>query len=244
MPPNLLVFSAHAADFCSRAGGTIAKAASQGCRAHVVDVTFGELGESPKAWAERPAPPVDEVKERRRRESEEAAAILGCTIEFLDFGDNPLILTEERQQRLFEILVRISPDVVLTHWWNEPLNRDHATLANAVLDAAHFLRSGGRVPDHELRRYPQILFFEPTVPFTDMVGFHPSQYVDISGVWERKVRALEALSSQPELVRDYSLYSAYRAAQARGVSGRQEVSQAEAFVRFQPLVADPWDFAD
>ena len=40
--PRVLVFSAHAADFCSRAGGTLAKYARRGSAVRVVDLTFGE----------------------------------------------------------------------------------------------------------------------------------------------------------------------------------------------------------
>jgi len=39
---RVLVFSAHAADFCSRAGGTIARYVDAGSTVHVCDMTFGE----------------------------------------------------------------------------------------------------------------------------------------------------------------------------------------------------------
>lgn len=44
--PNLLVISAHAADFVWRAGGTIAKYANAGSAVHVVCVGMGQRGES------------------------------------------------------------------------------------------------------------------------------------------------------------------------------------------------------
>ncbi len=44
MNPNvILVFSAYAADFCSRAGGTLAKYVRKGDEVHVTDLTYGEL---------------------------------------------------------------------------------------------------------------------------------------------------------------------------------------------------------
>lgn len=47
MNPNvILVFSAHTADFCSRAGGTLAKYVRKGDKVHVTDLTYGERGES------------------------------------------------------------------------------------------------------------------------------------------------------------------------------------------------------
>lgn len=240
MARSILVFSAHAADFCSRAGGTIAKAVASGCAVHVVDATYGENGESPALWNKTPSMELADVKQRRRSEADEAALILGCTIQFLDYGDNPLVLSDQRNDELLEILLQHEPDIVLTHWRREPMNVDHATLADAVVDAAHLLRCGGRMPDRRLRRYPQILFFEPTVPFTELVGFRPDHYVDISDVWESKHAALEALASQPDLVSDYDLYGRYRAFQARGATGNRGVIYAEAFVRLLPIVVDPW----
>ena len=59
---RVLVFSAHAADFCSRAGGTIARFADNGAQVHVQDLTYGELLESPALWAQEPPPSVEEIK--------------------------------------------------------------------------------------------------------------------------------------------------------------------------------------
>jgi len=44
--PRVMVFSAHAADFCSRAGGTILNYVRAGSKVRVIDLTYGERGES------------------------------------------------------------------------------------------------------------------------------------------------------------------------------------------------------
>ena len=44
---RVLVFSAHAADFCSRAGGTIARLTDKGSEVRVYDLSYGEKCESP-----------------------------------------------------------------------------------------------------------------------------------------------------------------------------------------------------
>ena len=102
--PNILVFSAHTADFCSRSGGTLALNVRRGGTAHVVDVTFGERGESEDYWARTGAKSIDEAKRVRTQEAEEAAATLGATIEFLDYGDYPLILDRERLEALARLM--------------------------------------------------------------------------------------------------------------------------------------------
>jgi len=51
--PTVLVFSAHAADFVWRAGGTIALYASRGHRVRILCLSHGERGESQGAWKEQ-----------------------------------------------------------------------------------------------------------------------------------------------------------------------------------------------
>ena len=46
----VLVVSAHAGDFVWRAGGAMALAASRGAAVTVLCLTFGERGESARAW--------------------------------------------------------------------------------------------------------------------------------------------------------------------------------------------------
>ncbi len=65
---RVLVFSAHAADFCSRAGGTIARLTEAGSSVHIVDFSYGERCESPALWARDPQPSIEEIKSLRAEE--------------------------------------------------------------------------------------------------------------------------------------------------------------------------------
>src|ERR1700739_115725 len=91
---NVLVFSAHAADFVWRAGGAIALYGQRGYRVRILCLSFGERGESQGAW-KQPGMTLDRVKQLRRDESEAAPAILGAEIRFFDSGDYPLTPTPE-----------------------------------------------------------------------------------------------------------------------------------------------------
>ena len=64
---RVLVFSAHAADFCSRAGGTIARLTEAGSSVHIVDFSYGERCESPALWARDPQPSIEEIKRLRAK---------------------------------------------------------------------------------------------------------------------------------------------------------------------------------
>lgn len=86
-PRSTLVITAHAGDFVWRAGGAIALAASRGEKVTIACLTYGERGESAKAWREGKS--LEEIKEIRRAEAEAAASTLGAEVRFLDAGDYP-----------------------------------------------------------------------------------------------------------------------------------------------------------
>ncbi|MCP9970844.1 PIG-L family deacetylase [Actinomadura madurae] len=129
----LLVVSAHAGDFVWRAAGAIALATSRGDRAKVVCLSYGERGESARAWREGKG--LEEIKELRRGEAEAAAAELGAEIEFLDAGDYPLRETPELVDRLVRVYREFEPAVVLTHTLADPYNGDHPAAARMALQA-------------------------------------------------------------------------------------------------------------
>src|ERR1700675_1207580 len=98
-PKNVLVFSAHAADFVWRAVGYIAVYESRGYRVRILCLSFGERGESQGAW-KQPGMTIDKVKEIRKAESTRAAAILGAEIRFFDSGDYSSATTPETIQAI------------------------------------------------------------------------------------------------------------------------------------------------
>jgi 4-oxalomesaconate hydratase len=233
--PSILVFSAHAADFCSRSGGTLALHRKRGSAVHVVDVTFGERGESEDYWARPGLKSMDEAKRVRAAEAEEAAGTLGVSIEFLDYGDYPLILGTERLEAIARLIRSKKPDIILTHWRCDPFNVDHEVTASGVLRAASMAAIPGF--DHEVGKvaYPYIFGFEPTIPRNDTTGFLPDHYIEIDEVFDIKLAALRALRSQSKLVHFYTQWAEYRGFQAAQAAGRP-IRRAEAFQRYTATV--------
>ena len=233
--PAILVFSAHAADFCSRSGGAIALSTGRGGSVHVVDLTFGERGESEEYWA-RPGPKsAADAKAVRAAEAREAAEILGATIEFLDYGDYPLLLGQNQLDAMARLIRTRKPDIILTHWKCDPFNVDHEVTAAGVLRAASIAAVPGFDPDSAKVPYPYIFAFEPTIPRNDATGFSPDHYVRIDDVFDIKMKAVSAFRSQPKLVRFYTQWAEYRGFQAAQSSGRP-VRYAEAFERYTAVV--------
>lgn len=239
--PNILVFSAHAADFCSRSGGTIALYTARGAAVHVVDLTYGERGESEDYWAREGEKSLEEARRVRAAEAREAVGILGATIEFLDYGDYPLVVGKTELEAMARLIRARKPDIVLTHWKCDPFNPDHQVTAEAVLRAAAIAAVPGF--EHHAGRigFPYIFGFEPTVPRDDATGFCPDHYVQIDAVFDIKIAALRALRSQSKLVSFYTQWAEYRGFQARQTASRP-VRYAEAFQRFTATVDTrlPW----
>lgn len=123
---RVLVFSAHAADFCSRAGGTIARFADAGSQVQVWDMSYGEKCESPALWASRDEPDPDSIRACRHAEIQAASRALGCAADCFDFGDCPLVIDQERQFLVLDAVRAFRPDLVLTHWRDDFLHPDHA----------------------------------------------------------------------------------------------------------------------
>lgn len=226
----MLVFSAHAADFCSRTGGLIALTTRAGAKVHVVDLTYGERGESEDYWARAGGVSLEGAKAAREEEAREAAGVLGATIEFLDYGDYPLEIGASRLEQLACILRAHRPEAVVTHWNVDPHNVDHEVTARAVFRAATIAAVRGFDPSTSPARFPALFAFEPTVPRNDETGFKPTHYVAIDDVFDQKMAALACLRSQKKLPQMYTQWAEYRGAQARQWCG-QPVRYAEAYVR-------------
>ena len=234
---DILVFSAHAADFCSRAGGTIALAARAGSAVHVVDLTCGERGESEDFWAWNPGASEQDATTARKHEAREAAGVLGASIEFLDYSDYPLVIDRQRLDAIASLIRRHRPKAVLTHWNQEPYNLDHEITAHAVAQALTMAAVPGFEPASEVLRSAAHFAFEPTIPRIDDTAFRPTDYVVIDDVFDIKMEALSHLRSQSKLVAMYTQWGEFRGAQARQWSGKP-LKYAEAFVRHSARVGE------
>ncbi|MFI7669150.1 PIG-L deacetylase family protein [Nocardia sp. NPDC049526] len=233
---SLLVVSAHAGDFVWRAGGTIALAAARGERATVVCLSYGERGESAKAWREGKA--LDEIKALRRSEAEAAADVLGADIRFLDAGDYPLLESQELTDQLVRVYREVTPTVVLTHTLVDPYNGDHPAAARMALQARILAQAVGYDAPGEALGAPPVFSFEPHQ--SEMSEFRPDVLLDITEVFETKRKAMRCLGAQEHMWTYYEDLAARRGVQLERNAGPNlgllKNSRAEAFVRHYPHV--------
>ncbi|HEU5470436.1 MAG TPA: PIG-L deacetylase family protein [Actinophytocola sp.] len=238
MPGSLLVISAHAGDFVWRASGAIALATARGERAKVVCLSYGERGESARAWRDGLA--LDEIKHLRRSEATSAAAVLGAEIEFFDAGDYPLPESAELVDRLVRVYRDVEPAVVLTHPPADPYNGDHPAASRMALQARVLAQAIGYEAPGDPLGAPPVFFFEPHQP--EQCDFRPNLLLDITPVFEVKRQAMECLPAQRHMWDYYTDLAVRRGVQLNRNAGpnlgRTHGTRAEAYVRLFPQTTE------
>lgn len=235
--PSILIFGAHAADYCFRSGGAILRYLDNGSRVRVVSATFGEKGESSPQWM-APESTLQSVKKIRRAEAEQAASILGVDIKFLDLGDNPLFIDNERMDLYIDEICEFQPDIILTHWTYEPTNQDHQIVGETAIRAVGLARAKLVQIKKSLKR-PKIFLFEPDILSQPILNFVPDTYIDFTPYAEQKFAALSAYSpSQPGINERWPERGKLRGLEASNLGGLKDCNYAEAFKRFQPYAGD------
>ena len=172
---KILVVGAHPDDPETGAGGTICLLTDAGHEVVCVYLTRGEAGIPGKSHEEAAA--------IRVVESANACAVTGSSHRFMDQVDGATEINLARYKEMRELLEEEKPDVVITHW---PIDghRDHAVCGALVLDAWR-----------RLGRSFELYYFE-VMTGTQTQLFHPTDWVDISSVLERKHKACYCHVSQ------------------------------------------------
>jgi len=234
MSKKLLVVGAHSADFVWRSAGTVAKFVEQGGQARVLALSYGERGESGELWKENPNRSEEDVKKIRHEQALKAAEILGATFESFDWGDYPMILTDERIMQLTALIRDFEPGVILTHTEKDPFNPDHP-LAYVAVQRARLLAAGAGVASAFKNIIPPAWYsFEPHQP--ELSSFVPDTFVDISSVMDKKIKAMDCMGAQNYLKSYYTELASRRGNHARRIAGTQEIMFAEAHQSMVPRV--------
>jgi N-acetylglucosamine malate deacetylase 1 len=180
-PVDLLAIAAHRDDVELLCGGTMARAAEQGHRTGILDLTRGELGTAGDA-------------DLRGAEAEAAARVLGVSARRnAGLPDAGLENTPETRLRVAAFLRAFRPRVVILPY-REGRHPDHRVAAELGYDAC-FLAGLGKLPIGGEPHRPLKVLYALTYR-EDPVK--PTFVVDISGQIETKLRALACYGSQFE----------------------------------------------
>jgi LmbE family N-acetylglucosaminyl deacetylase len=165
----------HPDDPESGCGGTLARYSALGHSVTIIYLTRGEAGIQGKSH--------DEAAAIRSAECEAACKILGAKAVFAGQIDGATVIDRNTADSLARLIAAAQPHVVLTQW---PIDTHADHQAASVLTFRAWLAGG--------RRF-ELFYYEVNLGSQTM-GFHPTDYVDITAVREKKKAALFAHKSQ------------------------------------------------
>lgn len=181
-PRRILAIGAHAGDMELTAGALLLKQRELGDSIVLLHLTLGEGG-NPKM---SPA----QYGEQKRREAQQAAALLGARVIFGPYKDGELPNTEEARRYVAEVIREVKPTLVITHWRNS-IHRDHSSTHAIVEDAVLLASLEGVKLASPPHRGVRLWYAEN---WEDAEGFAPYLYVDVSGQmdkWRQLVSSYE-----------------------------------------------------
>ena len=205
---KILAIGAHPDDLEYGCAGALIQHVNRGDQVFLAIVTDGSQGGDPAT---------------RRDEQLAAAKIIGAEdVFFLDYTDTRFECNRESIMKIEEIVQRVNPDSVYTHF-GEDTHQDHREIARAVVPAA--------------RSVPDLLFYEGL----SSRDFNPTIFANIGSVIHQKLAALQAHSSQVTRTNIESMTIvdiAQSAANFRGIQGRVTYAEGFVAVRYFMLTLD------
>ncbi len=171
---NIVVTGGHPGDPEYGCGGTVARYTGLG---HAVTLLYLNRGD-----VRCPAIDYEHDNAPRVLEARAACEILKARPVFADQCDGHAIVDADRYDRFRRLLEQQNPDIVFTHWLIDN-HRDHRAIANLTYDTW-------------VKNKKFALYFYEVSDGEDTQMFSPGDYVDVTGVEERKRAACYAHASQ------------------------------------------------
>jgi N-acetylglucosamine malate deacetylase 1 len=171
---TILAVGAHAGDAELTSGLLLARQRMRGDRIVILHLTLGEGGNtklSPDAYGAQ-----------KRREALAAGAAIGAEVVFAPYRDGELPNDEAARRLVADVIRRVKPVYVITHW-RESVHKDHAAAHAVVRDAVLLASLAGVVTEHPPHRGIRGVWYAEN--WEDADGFRPYVYVDVTGALER-----------------------------------------------------------
>ena len=176
---HLCVIGAHIGDAEITAGATVCKYTSAGHRATLVHLTPGEKG--------NPGLSPGEYRKQKIKEANESAKIMGADVMVLDYKDGELPNTDEVKLRVCDVIRKIKPDIVITHWKGS-FHKDHINCHHVVMEGVFYAAVPGI--ERELPAHPiKLLYYAEN--WEDPFDYAPDAWIDVSAVYEQWLAALK-----------------------------------------------------
>jgi N-acetylglucosamine malate deacetylase 1 len=177
---NVLCITAHPDDAEVSCGGTLARYAREGHHVTIAVFTNGNMGDA----VVKP----DVLGPAREQEARAAAAVIGAHFIWGNITDEHVFPNQEQRHLMIDILREADPDVIFTHSPND-YHPDHRYVGQLVFDS-YFQKGLPFIPNQKL---PACRFAKAQLYHIDNVcgiNFMPTEYVDITDVFEIKKEML------------------------------------------------------
>jgi N-acetylglucosamine malate deacetylase 1 len=179
---DILIFGAHPDDAEIGMGGTIAKHTEQGLRVGICDLTLAEMSSNGTV-------------ESRQKEAQEAASVLGLAMRSnLELPDRGLFLTPDFIERISMEIRKWKPRLVFAPYW-EDRHPDHIACSRLVQEAVFNAKLRRYKPEVEAHTVEETYYY-----FINDV-YEPDLMIDVTSVYEKKKRSLQAYRTQFEAAR-------------------------------------------
>jgi len=203
---KIVCVGGHPDDPESGCGGTLAKLANLGHEVTIIYLTTGEAGITGASH--------DDAAKTRKQEAINACKILNAKPVFAGQIDGDTVVSNDSLKHLQNLIGDEKPDIVFTHW---PIDSHKDHQCASLLTIQTWVRSENKFT---------LYFFEVCVGEQTM-GFHPTDFVDITDTRETKRKSVYCHVSQDPP----GIYACGHAAMEDFRGRELGVSAAEGFVR-------------
>jgi LmbE family N-acetylglucosaminyl deacetylase len=203
---KIVCVGGHPDDPESGCGGTLGRLAALGHAVVIIYLTTGEAGIEGTSH--------DEAARIRKQEAINASHILNCKPVFAGQIDGAAVVSNETLEHLQSLIGQEKPDLVFTHW---PVDSHKDHQCASLLTIQIWVRSANKFP----------LYFFEVCSGEQTMGFHPTDFVDITDTQEQKRKAVYCHTSQDPP----GIYACGHAAMEDFRGRELGVKAAEAFVR-------------
>ena len=185
-PLNIIAFGAHPDDAELKTSGVAALWAANGHKVKLVAMTNGDIGHFSQAGGP--------LAQRRYKETQECARILGVTTDVMDIHDGELMPDLETRKRVARKIREWQADIVMGHRPYD-YHPDHRYVGVLLNDAAVVVAAPFFVPDTPPTQGNPI-FMHYSDGFEDPKPFSPDLVVDIDATADKKWGCVSAMPSQ------------------------------------------------
>lgn len=176
---DALFIGAHQDDVEATVGGILLSLLDKGYKAEILDLSrrrglyFNE-------------------EEKRFKEAEQAARVLGVKRTVIDLGMLQITNSYENRLKIANFIRKKRPEIIVTHC-DDPTHPDHKITHQLVLDAIHYSYATAIKMEYSPWRIKKLYYipviFSPEIPKN-------AYFVDISKYFEKKIEALKCYASQ------------------------------------------------